>query len=194
MFATNESGIDANALLQADAAVIAGLIVLLTLLSFKEGKIPWEFSTSQELVTPADMPPEQRLEKEKEFSKKREKAVEQYLKALEGQCKVRNILSEVSIGVLIPSSVFHVDTCIGTFARETIQTERPMPSILISWQYHTGIRLWDWKSAIADLSFCYILFVISNTQGTRTVGAWMITVFDYCLDYCFWKYNCLIIA
>lgn len=95
--------LDVNGLLQADATAIAGLLILLTLLSFKEPKLdaPERPTT---LVFSAETPPEQRIEQQDKYDMEFLRNRGEVRKAVQTQLRVTNTLSIVTIGGIIPFS------------------------------------------------------------------------------------------
>jgi hypothetical protein len=103
--------LDDNSMLQADVTLLAGLFILLTLLSFKEPKIP--YSERPATVFPADMSVEEKAEKQKQIDDKYDEAWHDWLRSYETARKLRNILSAVTLGAIIPFSLSAIFIILG---------------------------------------------------------------------------------
>jgi hypothetical protein len=104
--------LDDNSMLQADAAILAGLLILLTLLSFKQTKIP--LPEIPKTVFPFDMPTEVKDKEQKEIVKKYDRALQDWHRAYNNARNLRNTLSFVTLGI-IPFSLSAIFIILGTW-------------------------------------------------------------------------------
>jgi hypothetical protein len=104
--------LDDNSMLQADATVLAGLLILLTLLSFKETKIPQP--EIPKFIFPADMSIEEKDKKSIEKAGKYQQALNDWASAIKNARRIRNTLSIVTLGAIIPFSLSAIFIILGT--------------------------------------------------------------------------------
>jgi hypothetical protein len=91
--------LDDNGLLQTDATILAGLLILLTLLTFKEAKI--SLPEKPAFVFPSKMSDEEIVEKEKEIDKKFSDTIKQFWETtVASQNRIRNTLSFLTLGIV----------------------------------------------------------------------------------------------
>jgi hypothetical protein len=99
--------LDDNSMLQADATVLAGLLILLTLLSFKE--------TKPKIIFPAGTSIEEKDKKSIEEAKEKyQQALDDWARAIKNARRIRNTLSVVTLGAIIPFSLSAIFIILGT--------------------------------------------------------------------------------
>jgi hypothetical protein len=103
--------LDDNNMLQADATLLAGFLILLTLLSFKGAGIARPRVSP---VFPANISAEEVARRTQEFYQKMDNSMIDYLKAAKSQKNVKNTLSIVTIGGLLPFSVSAILIILGS--------------------------------------------------------------------------------